>query len=83
MPDTKKLSKETFTQAVLRHFDTYIMPEDFGIVKAGIEGLHQDGFPLRDAISYTACFEEVNPSRSEDDALECMAKIRKKYEKQT
>ena len=83
MTDTKNLSKETFTQIVLRHFDTYIMPEDFGIVKAGIEGLHQDGFTLSDAISYTACLEEVNPSLNEDIALERMAKIRGKYEKQT
>ena len=75
--------REDFTQVVLRHFDTRILPEDFGKVQAGIEGLHRDGFSTKDAISYVACWEEIDPFLEEEVALDRMLRIRSKYKGKT
>lgn len=78
------ITEEDFVIAATRRIKNAIpesvyAPEDMETVLEGLPSLYRDGFTVTDAVHYSLCFEEINSTISEENALRRMDQIRSRY----
>ncbi len=78
---TMTTTPEQFVSAGIARLPAIPDPHDLAAVRCGLRGMCLEGFTLEDAVAFSRCLQEVDPTLDEAEALARMAAIRSRYAK--